>query len=140
MRKAVRRRGESGNSGGMKTIRLALLLAACASLGACNGWPTSLDNRASGDVRFRYHHRLYEEWSVWAPVSQRQAVLFAHEHRVRDMSGLEITQGGLTYRYGTRALASVQRFCAGSSSCALVYRGAGRLEARTSALPDAKLR
>jgi hypothetical protein len=121
----------------MKTIRFALLLAGLASLAGCSGWPTSLDNRASGDVRFRYHHRLYDEWSVWAPVKQGKAVLFAHEHRVRDMSGLEITQGTLTYRYGTRALAPVQRFCAGSSSCALVYRGEGRLEARTSALPDA---
>ncbi len=126
-----------GQQRGMGTIRLALLLAACAALGACNNWPTSLDNRASGDVRFRYHHRLYDEWSFWAPVKQGKAVLFAHEHRVRDMSGLEITQGALTYRYGPRALAPVQRFCAGSSSCALIYRGEGRLEARTSALPDA---
>ncbi|MFK4875090.1 hypothetical protein [Novosphingobium sp. ZW T3_23] len=123
----------------MRTTRLALLLAACASLAACNGWPTSLDNRATGDVRFRYHHRLYDEWSSWAPVAQGRAVLLAREHRVRDMSGLEITQAGLTYRYGERALAPVQRFCAGSSSCTLVYRGEGRLEARTSALPDAQV-
>ncbi|MGO4165946.1 hypothetical protein EDF58_106222 [Novosphingobium sp. PhB57] len=124
----------------MKTIRLALLLAACASLAGCDGWPTSLDNRASGNLTFRYHHRLYDQWSGWAPVLRGNAVLLAREHRMRDISGLEITQGGLTYRYGTRALAPVHGLCAGSSSCALVYRGAGRLEARTAPLPDAQMR
>ncbi|WP_454797781.1 hypothetical protein [Novosphingobium lindaniclasticum] len=122
----------------MKTIRLALLLAACASLGACDSWPTSLDNRAPGDVTFRYHHRLYDQWSVWAPVSHDRAVLLAREHRMRDISGLEITQGGLTYRYAENALAPVHRFCAGSASCSLVYRGEGRLEARTKPLTDSQ--
>lgn len=58
---------------------------------------------------------------------------------MRDISELEVTEAGLTYRYGARAMAPVQRFCGGSSSCALVYRGGGRLEARTSALSDAKV-
>lgn len=119
--------------------RLALLLAACTSLAACNSWPTSLDNRAAGDMTFRYHHRLYDQWSLWAPVSQGHAVMFAHEHRIRDISGFEITEGGRTYRYGARALAPVQQFCAGSQSCVLVYRGEGRLEARTAPLADAKM-
>lgn len=123
----------------MNTTRLALLLAACASLAACNSWPTSLDNRADADMRFRYHHRLYDQWSAWAPVKQGRAVMFAHEHRIRDISGFEITEGKLTYRYAARALAPVQQFCAGSASCVLVYRGAGRLEARTAPLADAKL-
>ncbi|EQB17841.1 hypothetical protein [Novosphingobium lindaniclasticum] len=116
-----------------------MLLAACTALGACDSWPTSLDNRAAGDVRFRYHHRLYDEWSAWSPVARSRAVRLAHEHRMRDISELEVTEAGLTYRYGARAMAPVQRFCGGSSSCALVYRGGGRLEARTSALPDAKV-
>lgn len=117
-----------------------MFLAACAALGACDSWPTSLDNRAASTVRFRYHHRLYDEWSGWAPVAQGRAVRFAHEHRMRDISEFEVTEAGLTYRYDTRALAPVQRFCAGSSSCALVYRGEGRLQARTSSLPDAQVR
>lgn len=123
----------------MRTTRLALLIAACASLAACDGWPTSLDNRATGDVRFRYHHRLYDEWSSWSPVDRGHAVRFAHEHRMRDISELEVAEAGLRYRYSARSMAPLQQFCAGSSSCALVYRGKGRLEARTSALPDAQV-
>lgn len=115
-----------------------LLLAAALGLAGCDAWPTHAINRSPGPILFRWHQKDYAGWSAPLALAAGQAESLARAHYVEDFTGLQITDGRVTYTFMGAEMNKLRHVCIRSfldhldtlGDCDLSYLGRGRVSVR----------
>jgi len=107
-------------------IFLVVSLGIFVSFGG-DRWPTTIDNRATSDIVFRYKHVNYPYWSTQTHLKSGQAAPLSLFHFLKDIQGLKISEQGRIYTLSADALRRFQAICAEKSDCFLLYKGNGNI-------------
>ena len=138
-RRAIVSAANAGKGFKMRAAILLLLGSAGLALGACDGWPTTVQNSSPTPISFAYWHDSYAQPSATVSLNGGQSIVLARELRLRDFREIRVNDNGHEFIVSGASLQQLKQDCP-EYQCVIVYAGDGRLSARPPTSDDAEPR
>jgi hypothetical protein len=109
----------------------------------CDAWPTTIDNRSSATIQYRYLHEDYDYWSAVFELAAGKATRLPRAHYADEIVGFQIREGRRAYSLTPTGIERMHRICSRNfldrlttaGDCWLTYHGNGRIQFSTTPKP-----